>query len=49
MGDKIDTVNKSTLIVSSKKVGLEVNVYKTKYVLLSHHRNACEIKGMYVA
>jgi hypothetical protein len=32
--------NKETLIDASKKVGLEVNTEKTKYMLLSRHQNA---------
>jgi hypothetical protein len=42
LGDNIDTMKKSTqtLIDASKEVGLEVNAEKTKYLLLSRHRNA---------
>jgi hypothetical protein len=32
--------NTETLIDASKEVGLEINVDKTKYMLLSHHQNA---------
>jgi hypothetical protein len=32
--------NTETLIDASKEVGLEVNTEKTKYMLLSRHRNA---------
>jgi hypothetical protein len=37
LGANIDTINKNTqtLIVASKEVGLEVNVEKTKYMLVS--------------
>jgi hypothetical protein len=37
LGDNIDTINKNTetLIDASKEVGLEVNVEKTKYMLVS--------------
>jgi hypothetical protein len=37
----IDTINKNTeiLIDASKEVGLEINVEKTKYMLLSYHQN----------
>jgi hypothetical protein len=37
-----DTIYKSreTLIDASKEVGLEVNTEKTKYMLLSRHKNA---------
>jgi hypothetical protein len=39
--DNTDTIKKSmeTLINASKKVGLEINVEKTKYMLLSRHQN----------
>jgi hypothetical protein len=39
LGDNIDTVKKNTeiLIDASKEVGLEINVDKTKYMLLSRH------------
>jgi hypothetical protein len=40
--EDIDTIKKNTetLIDSSKEVGLEINVERTKYMLLSHHQNA---------
>jgi hypothetical protein len=42
LGDNIDTINKNieTLIDASKEVGLEVNVEKTKYMLMSRDQNA---------
>jgi hypothetical protein len=42
LGDSIDTIKKNTetLIDSSKEVDLEINVEKTKYMLVSHHQNA---------
>jgi hypothetical protein len=41
LGDNIDTIKKNmeTLIDASKEVGLEINVDKTKYMLLSRHQN----------
>jgi hypothetical protein len=41
LGDNIDTIRKSTetLIDASKEVGLELNVEKTKYMLLSRQQN----------
>jgi hypothetical protein len=40
--DNIDTIKKNTetLIDASKEVGLEINVEKTKYMLLSRNHNA---------
>jgi hypothetical protein len=42
LGDNIDTNNKNTqtVIDASKEVGLEVNVEKTKYMLVSQDQNA---------
>jgi hypothetical protein len=42
LGDNIDTINKNTepLIDASKEVGPEVNVEKTKYMLVSQDQNA---------
>jgi hypothetical protein len=41
LGDNIDTIKKNTEIVinATKEVGLEINVEKTKYMLLSRHQN----------
>jgi hypothetical protein len=42
LGDNIDTVNKNTetLKDASKEVSLEVNVEKTKYMVVPHYQNA---------
>jgi hypothetical protein len=41
LGDNIGTIKKQTLIIDAgKKVGLEINVEKTMYMLLSHQQNA---------
>jgi hypothetical protein len=42
LGDNIDTINKNTetLIDARNEVGLEVNVEKTKYMLVSRDQNA---------
>jgi hypothetical protein len=42
LGDNIDSVNKNTetLIDTSKDVGLEVNIEKTKDMLVSRYQNA---------
>jgi hypothetical protein len=41
LGDNIDTTKKNTesLIDASNEIGLEINVDKTKYMLLSRHQN----------
>jgi hypothetical protein len=45
LGDNINIINKNTqtLIDARKKVGLEVKVEKTKYILVSRHQNAGKI------
>jgi hypothetical protein len=42
LGDNIDTINENTetLTDANKEVGLEINIDKIKYMLLSHHQNA---------
>jgi hypothetical protein len=44
LGDNIGTIKKNTetLIVASKEVALEINVEKTKYMLLSCHQNVSQ-------
>jgi hypothetical protein len=41
LGDNIHTLKKNTeaLIDASKEVGLEINIERTKYMLLSRHQN----------
>jgi hypothetical protein len=53
LGDNIDTrtikKNTETLIDASKEVGLEINVEKTKYVLLSRHQNVSQNRDVKLA
>jgi hypothetical protein len=45
LGGNIDTIQKKnkTLIDASKEVGLEINVEKNKYMLMSRHRMLVKI------
>jgi hypothetical protein len=51
LGDNIDTIkkNKETSIDASKEVGLETNVEKTKYKLLSRHQNVGQNRNIKIA
>jgi hypothetical protein len=51
LGDNIDTIEKNTeiLINASKEVGLEVNVEKTKYMLLSRQQNVGQNRDIKIA
>jgi hypothetical protein len=47
LGDNIDTVKKN--IDASKEIGLEINVDKTKYMLLSRHQNVGKNRDIKIA
>jgi hypothetical protein len=51
LGGNIDTIKKNTetLIDVSKEVGLEINVDKTKYILLSRHQNVGQNREIKIA
>jgi hypothetical protein len=51
LGDNIDTIkrNMEILIDASKEVGLEVNVDKTNYMLLSRHQNVGQYRDIKIA
>jgi hypothetical protein len=51
LGDNIDTIkeNMETWIDASKEVGLEINIEKTKYMLLSRHQNIGQNRNIKIA
>jgi hypothetical protein len=51
LGDNVDTIKKNTeiLIDATKEVGLEINVYKTKYMLLSRQQNVGQNRDIKIA
>jgi hypothetical protein len=51
LGDNIDTIKKNTetLIDAGKEVGLEINVEKTKYMLLSRHQKVGQNRDIKIA
>jgi hypothetical protein len=51
LGDNIDTIKKNmeTLIDASKEVGLEINIEKTKYMLLSRRQDVGQNRDIKIA
>jgi hypothetical protein len=51
LGDNIVTIKENTkaLIDASKKVGLKINVKKTKYILVSHYQNEGQYRDIQIA
>jgi hypothetical protein len=51
LGDNTDAIKKNTetLIDASKEIGLEINVGKTKYMLLSRHQNVGQNRDIKIA
>jgi hypothetical protein len=51
LGDNIDTIKKNaeTLIDAGEEVGLEINIEKTKYMLLSRHQNIGQNQDIKIA
>jgi hypothetical protein len=51
LGDNIHIIKKNTetLIDASKEVGLEINVDKAKYMLLSRHQNVGQNRDIKIA
>jgi hypothetical protein len=46
LGDNIDTIKKNIESYASKEVGLEINVEKTKYMLLSRQQDVGQNRNM---
>jgi hypothetical protein len=51
LGNNVDTIKKNTetLIDASKEVSLEINIDKTKYMLLSRHQNVHQNRDIKIA
>jgi hypothetical protein len=50
LGDNIDTIKKNTeIVIDASKVGLEINVDKSKYMLLSRHQNVSQNRDIKIA
>jgi hypothetical protein len=51
LGDNIDSIKKNmeTSIDASKEIGLEINIEKTKYMLLSRHQNVGQNRDIKIA
>jgi hypothetical protein len=51
LGENLDTIKKNTKSIfdASKEVGLEINVEKTKNMLLSRHQNVAQNRDIKIA
>jgi hypothetical protein len=51
LGDNTDNIKKNTETITdaSKDIGLQINVEKTKYMLLSRHQNASRNRDIKIA
>jgi hypothetical protein len=51
LGDSVNTIkeNSGTLLEASRDIGLEINVEKTKYMIISHHPNSGQNQNISIA
>jgi hypothetical protein len=51
LGDSVTTIkeNSETLLEASRDIGLEINAEKTKYMIMSRHRNSGQNQNIRIA